>query len=164
MSKITVPNSEKKMVGLTRSAHGLLALEPRFMFDGAAVDMVADKATEVSVPVNAAIFQAEAVTALRAEIVQKAQVDIKAYLANKDALSLYAIFGDPASQPSAAWIESAQNLINDVLLDRVSVQVKSLADGQMLGALGAFSAGAEQDTPVIYLNDRLLQSADNQKT
>ncbi len=164
MSKITVPNSEKKNSGLTRGAHGLLALEQRFMFDGAAVDTVADQVHEVPQAVKAVLFQTEAVASLNAEVVRAAQLDVKTYLANTNAQGLYAIFGDSARTPSAAWVEAAQKLIDDVLADRVNIQVKSLADSQMLGALGAFSANAENGAPVIYLNQRLLDSADNQKT
>ncbi len=45
--------SNKKNAGLTRRASGLMALEPRFMFDGAAVDTAVDALAhpDVVVPV-----------------------------------------------------------------------------------------------------------------
>ena len=78
MSKIKNP-------GLTRRASGLMALEPRFMFDGAAVDTAHDQLADTttlqsSQPVVPDLIKMDASTSSLTSAAQLAQQQVRDYL------------------------------------------------------------------------------------
>jgi hypothetical protein len=71
--------SNKKNPGLTRRASGLMALEPRFMFDGAAVDTAHDQLADTAAldrtqAVNTNLFRLDASNSNLTSAAQLAQM------------------------------------------------------------------------------------------
>ena len=156
--------SDKKNAGLTRRTSGLMALEPRFMFDGAAV---AD-AVSALVPVDAAhdggLLQFangadKAVVALNTAQ-QEAQRIVADYLQRPDATQqLFALFNGGQTTPSAQWQQAANDLLAQVRDNTLSVRVEMRSSAELQGALGAFAAHGLDGHPVIYLNANYVQTA-----
>ena len=141
----------------TRRSSGLMALEQRFMFDGAGLDTAVDQVlgAERTQPLLSATLRSPLAT----EALVRAQQDAKNFLATLDARGLHELINGGAQAPTEQWLAKANAFLADVQAGRVGVTVQTLADAQMLGALGAFAAQGPDGTPVIYLNDRLLQDA-----
>ncbi|GHC98419.1 hypothetical protein GCM10007320_54090 [Pseudorhodoferax aquiterrae] len=152
---------------LIRSGPRPMALEQRFMFDGAAV---VDAASAVSKPhaadTGAAQASGAAAAAAREPAVlqtarQEAERQVTEFLSKPDALQhLFTLFNGGQAQPSQAWQSSAQTLLNQPGFGAgIEVQLRSQAE--MHGALGAFSASGPDGKPVIFLNaDWVNRSAD----
>ena len=155
----TVP----KNVGLVRQSAVPMALEPRYMFDAAAVDTIVDHVAPVKPQVDVTLFTAPVANELTLQAMQKAQVDVKSFLSQQDAKSLFTLFSGQLGAPTAAWLASADALIQEILTDKITVKVETFSEGQLSGALGAFASNGPQGVPVIYLNQRLVQEATSSK-
>ena len=153
MSKITVPNSEKKMVGLTRSAHGLLALEPRFMFDGAAVDVALDVVTH-SDPVIAdahPMFDVAASSmAALSQPLQQVQAQVRNAVANWTDASWMEVFGIKSSDAKA--IAALQEVLHQIQDGTYRIHVVEVSSSEMGLSMAAFAAKGPDDRPTVFLN------------
>jgi len=157
--------SNKKHTGLVRPVAGLMALEQRFMFDGAAL---ADASATVSksVATDAGLLQfahgAEKTTPALDAAQKQAEQAVMAALQQPNALTqLFTLFNGGQNAPSAAWLQAAQDLIAKVNNGGYSVQVELRSNTEMAGAMGAFAAQGEKGTAVIYLNADWLQMGPN---
>jgi hypothetical protein len=74
------------------------------------------------------------------EALVRAQQDAKNFLATLDARGLHELINGGAQAPTEQWLAKANAFLADVQAGRVGVTVQTLADAQMLGALGAFAA------------------------
>ncbi len=111
---------------LRRRASGLMALEPRFMFDGAGAGQIADA------------------TALAVDRVGQ-------YLASASDAQLADIF-DGGGQRAPAWMDAAQSLRETLGSQMAALQVRTVDSATLHGAWGAFAAQGPDGQPVIYLN------------
>ena len=140
-----------------------MALEQRFMFDGAAPATAVDVVDAASAPLaqdsGVLHFAApEKVTPAVAASQQLAEKAVTEALKQPDATQqLFSIFSGGQSAPSAEWLRAAQELIAKVGNGEYSVQVELRSSLELRGALGAFAAQGENGTPVIYLNADWLQ-------
>ena len=155
---------KKKNTGLTRRAASLMALEPRFMFDGAAV---AD-AVSTLVPADAAqdggLFQfangAETAVAALNAAQHEAQRVVTDYMQRPDAeQQLFTLFNGGQTTPSAQWQQAANDLLAQVRDNTLSVRVELRSSAELNGVLGAFAADGPNGQPIIYLNADYVQTA-----
>ncbi|MEY2947578.1 MAG: hypothetical protein RL084_975, partial [Pseudomonadota bacterium] len=156
------PKMNKKNVGLTRQAGSLMALEPRFMFDGAAVDTAIEGVkNQPDAPVDSGASNAvlpPIVISARAE----AQKLIADFLSKPDAKSTFgSIFNAGQGVSSSQWNAAFNQLILDIQSNFNDVQIELISSEQLQGALGAFAAKNDQTSPTIYLNQEWVQSIDN---
>ncbi len=167
MQKTTVTQLSKKTKGLTRRASGLMALEQRFMFDGAAVADAVSTLMPVDAAHDAGLFQfangAENTVAALSLAQQEAQRVVVDYLQRPDALpQLFTLFGGGQSTPSGPWRQAADELLAQVRDNSLSVRVELRSSSELQGALGAFAAHGLDGQPVIYLNADYVQTASSQ--
>lgn len=142
-----------------------MALEARFMFDGAAageaapalaepVETVATQAPEVTLFVLPATAQDPA-TARPPEnlpaALALAQQQVHDFIARSSAQDLFSLFNGGQVQASAEWLAAAEALSADIQEGRYSVRVELLG-GTLGWAMGAFAAQGPDGNPVIYLN------------
>ena len=152
--------SNKKHTGLTRRTPSLMALEQRFMFDGAAVDTALDAAKPMADLLHFELSNSalpQAVLTARAD----AQILINAYLTQPDArANLFAMFnGGQKGEPSAAWNTAYEQLMREFRNGDSLVRAELRSAAEMQGALGAFAANSPDGKPIIYLNAEYAKSA-----
>ena len=155
--------SKSKNLGLTRRASGLMALEQRFMFDGAAVadalqvaDAVIDTRRE-SDTATAKLFDllAPAAPVALAKAQADAQKMVVDFLARPEAKQqLFAIFdgGRKDAVPSDQWSSAYDAMVVAIRSGEISLPVTLLSASQMQGIAGAFADQGVADKQVIYLN------------
>ena len=155
--------SKSKNLGLTRRASGLMALEQRFMFDGAAVadalqvaDAVIDTRRE-SDTATAKLFDlwAPAAPVALAQAQADAQKMVVDFLARPEAKQqLFAIFdgGRKDAVPSDQWSSAYDAMVVAIRSGEISLPVTLLSASQMQGIAGAFADQGVADKQVIYLN------------
>jgi hypothetical protein len=155
--------SKSKNPGLIRRASGLMALEQRFMFDGAAVadalqvvDTVIDTRRE-SDTTTAKMFDllAPAAPVALAQAQTDAQKMVVDFLARPEAKQqLFAIFdgGRKDAVPSDQWSSAYDAMVVAIRSGEISLPVELLSASQMQGIAGAFADQGVTDKQVIYLN------------
>ncbi|WP_175514120.1 beta strand repeat-containing protein, partial [Oceanisphaera psychrotolerans] len=142
---------------LQASGPQLWQLEPRLMFDGAAVDTTVDALVDS----GADLAVTEAADGLFALAVahgqsqpaaEQAQQQIKDYLSEASAEQLFALFNGGKTDIDMAWLQAMEAERQAILSGQVQVTVELLDNAAMQGALGAFAAAGPDGTAVIYLN------------
>ena len=153
-SRATTARPGQKLV---RSKPSPLALEQRFMFDGAAVDAAADIAKPVA---DSLLHFVAADTALPTAVITartEAEKLVTDYLAKPDAQAqLFALFNGGQSAPSAAWQAAFDQLMADLKTGSDAVRVELRSSAELQGAKGAFSATGTTGQYTIYLNSDWL--------
>ena len=172
--------SKPKNPGLTRRASGLMALEQRFMFDGAAASEAmavfepgklihVSESPEPVEPVSRSLDlqwhgQAPAAQqALLAEAQSEAERLVAEFLSRPDVRDqLFLLFkGDQAGeQPSTQWLDAVNQWLSRVEQGDLSLQIELRSSIELQGAQGAFSITGTTGKPTIYLNQDWLLSAD----
>jgi hypothetical protein len=177
------PKPRKKLV---RRGPSPLALEQRFMFDGAAVgdavQMLASPLADASAHADVRAAEAARTAAPAAELLRfadtaiasapslaaaqaEAQRMVGEFLQRPDARAqLFSLFNGGQSQPSTEWLQAADSLLAASRNGDMSVRVELRASNELQGALGAFAAQGPQGTPVIYLNAQYVQSSTAEAT
>ena len=151
--------SKKKNAGLTRRASGLMALEPRFMFDGAAVGEAAKTLATADTDSGLLHFAAgaENTTVALSAAQQQAEAMVANFLQRPDATQqMFTLFNGGQAAPSAVWQEAANSLIAGVQSGSVSVRVELRTNAELQGAKGAFSSDGTTGQATIYLNSDWL--------
>lgn len=151
--------SDKKNAGLTRRASGLMALEPRYMFDGAAVAEATKTLAPADTDSGLLHFSAgaESTTAALNVAQQQAEAMVANFLQRPDAAQqMFVMFSGGQMVPSVAWQEAANKLIADVQNGSLSVQVELRTNAELQGAKGAFSSTGTTGQATIYLNSDWL--------
>lgn len=144
-----------------RKASGLMALEPRFMFDGAgAVDAV-DKTVQLSLTAPTASGLTAATVAAQSDAERMVATFLSGTNAREQSFQLFN-GGQTGAQPSAEWLASFQQLLDNVTHGQVNVKVELLSNTEMQGAKGAFSATGSSGQATIYLNAEWLARADRE--
>ncbi|WP_300557384.1 Ig-like domain-containing protein [Limnohabitans sp. Rim8] len=166
--------SKSKNLGLTRRASGLMALEQRFMFDGAAVAdalQVVDAVIETSRESDAATAKlfdllAPAAPVALAQAQADAQKMVVDFLARPEAKQqLFAIFdcGRQDAVPSDQWSSAYDAMVVAIQSGEISLPVELLSASQMQGIAGAFADQGLSGKQVIYLNaDWVAKEANSQ--
>jgi len=175
MRKTTV--SQKKNTTLTRRKSGLMALEPRFMFDGAAVAEVANTVQDLNPSDGYAYNEGSTLKNLFSvteagvpAVLAQAQTDasklIADFLQQPNAKSqLYQIFngGSADALPSEQWLVAFDGLLSDIAQGSSPIRVELLSAAEMQNAFGAFAERGIQGDRVIFLNAEWLQSGASNK-
>lgn len=150
----------------TRRAPGFggfrsMALEQRFMFDGAAVAQAID--TTVADP-GAHLLQFAASNASAAPdalIAAQAQAErlVNDFLAGGDVRQqMFTLFnGGQSGEPSAAWNAEFDQLMRSLQNGENPVRVELRSAGELQGAKGAFSINGTTGQATIYLNSAWLE-------
>jgi VCBS repeat-containing protein len=163
MHKLAVTQTTKKNTGLTRRANGLMALEPRFMFDGAAVADAVDAATKTTdataIDASAHLLQLatkDAQATSSALVAAQAQAErlVADFLNRSDAKEeMFALFnGGQVGQPSEQWSAAFNQLITAFKNGNNPVSVELRSASELQGAKGAFSIEGTAGHATIYLN------------
>jgi hypothetical protein len=140
-----------------------MALEQRFMFDGAAaVDAVSTVAHTDAVLGGGLLHFAGTTESLPAALnaaqqqAEKAAID---FLLQPNAKQqLFAMFDGGQSEASVAWQAAAEQLVADAREGKLSVQVELRSGAELQGALAAFAAAGADGKPVIYFNRDWVQT------
>lgn len=153
--------SNKKNPGLTRRASGLMALEQRFMFDGAAVADALDTAVDLQILAPAAMAPSESLTQAEA----RAEQLVTEFLKRPDAREqLFALFkGDQTGdQATPDWQAAVDQLLAQAEKGELNVRVELRSAAELQGAKGAFSATGTTGEATIYLNADWVATADSE--
>lgn len=160
---------------LKQRAPHLIRLEPRVMFDGAAVDTllgqtyetevdlyIAPPATEESAEGQAAWHTLFAITApldsLTQEALQQAEAAIAAFIAETDAEALFSLFSGQQEAPSEAWLAAAESLRQQILAGEFSVLTRLVGTDVLGTTYAAFAASGPNGEPTIFINQDWLNS------
>lgn len=145
-----------------------MALEQRFMFDGAAVDTAVTALGDVvaDTPVKAEphaidLIRFVAETAPQSVSTSEAEVNqlIGNFLAQPQAREqLFALFNGGQQTPTEQWQGQVDAFLAAVRNGDFQISVKLLDGNTMQGSKGAFSATGTDGQPVIYLNRDWLQA------
>ena len=163
MHKLAVTQNMKKNTGLTRRTSGLMALEPRFMFDGAAVSDAVDATAKTmdasTVDAGAHLLNLvtrDAQVASSALVAAQAQADrlVTDFLSRPDAQQqMFTLFnGGQVGQPSEQWSAAFNQLMGAFKNGDSPVRVELRSSTELQGAKGAFSVNGTTGQATIYLN------------
>lgn len=155
MRKSAVPPQSR----LVRRAVQPLALEPRFMFDGAAVDTAAqqfidslhDSGTSELPALAAPLFELAAGTGADAAV-RSAQEQVRSYLAQVTPEQLFQLFNGGRTEASAEWLANAQSLLQQVQDGTYSVAIRWLASDTMGIHQAAYAKEGPDGRETIFLN------------
>ncbi len=142
---------------LQASSPQLWQLEPRLMFDGAAVDTTVDALVDggADLPVAEAadgLFALAVAHEQTRPAAELAQQQIKDYLSEASAEQLFALFNGGKSEIDMAWLQAMEAQRQAILSGQIQLDVELLDNAAMQGALGAFAESGPAGTAVIYLN------------
>lgn len=172
MSKNHVTQNTKNN-GLIRRTSGLMALEPRFMFDGAAASDAISLAMDVNSSESHNLPSSDAVKSLFSLATEgsvpaalgqaQAQVSqmVSDWLARPDAKTqLFRIFngGNTEAEPSAPWSAAFDALMADIQQGDQPVRVELHSAAELNHVLGAFAEQGLNGERVIFLNDDWVRS------
>ncbi len=145
---------------LVRRGPSPLALEQRFMFDGAAVSDAIDTAATANTPVDSLLNFAAADTALPTAVISAradAEKLVADYLSQPDAQDkLFALFNGGRNAPSDQWQSAFKQLLADLQTGGDAVRVELRSGVELQGAKGAFSTTGTTGQYTIYLNSDWL--------
>lgn len=149
--------SSKKHSGLTRRTRGLMALEPRFMFDGAAVDSAHDTLTtttpiETAAAPAADVFKLDASVSGLATTAQAAQQQVRDYLATASDAQLFSLFNGGKTQPDSTWSERLTELREALSNGNFHLNVVAMDSASQFTALAAFTENGPNGEPTIFIN------------
>ncbi len=149
---------------LVRRSPRPLALEQRFMFDGAAVADAAATTTASTPDVHADILHvsvgADKATAALNAAVQQAEKIVADYVQNAaNRNQLFQIFNGGQNTPSAEWNQNVDTLIAAIHSGTYSLNVELRSSQEMNNALAAFASHGENGQPVIYINADWIQTS-----
>ncbi len=150
--------SKSKPLGLTRRHSGLMALEPRFMFDGAAVDVAHDQLVDTAPPVDstppagAALFSVHASASDVASAAQLAQQQVQQFLSRATPEQMFEIFNGGQSAPDRQWAERLADLQKSLADGSLVVQVMAMDRASQFTAMAAFTPQGPNGQPTIFIN------------
>ncbi len=150
--------SKAKPHGLTRRHSGLMALEPRFMFDGAAVDVAHDQLVDTAPPVDstppvgAALFSVHASASDVASAAQLAQQQVRDYLARSTDGQLFDLFNGGKTGPDSQWAERLSSLREELTKGTFSVNVVAMDRASEFTAMAAFTQQGPNGEPTVFIN------------
>lgn len=152
--------SKPKHPGLKRRPSGLMALEPRFMFDGAAVAEAAGVLAQSDGGLLRFAAGAEKTSQALDEAQQQVEKTVADYLQAPQATAqLSALFNGGQTEPSAHWQQAASALLAQVRDNKLALRVELRSSVELNGALGAFAAQSPDGEPLIYLNADYAKTA-----
>ncbi|SDK69957.1 VCBS domain-containing protein [Pseudomonas indica] len=185
------PKTPSASTRLVRGRPRPLALEQRFVFDGAAADAVdtvasqpvadpaASDAAESSAAVaieHAAPAERQPVTAEQpdlfrpdgdhpglAEATASAAEQIRQFLAQASDAQLFELFKGEQSTPSEQWRAELARLRTSIADGTLEIGVSLLDNAQIKGAMAAYAAEGPDGAPVIFLNRDWLAVLDTQQ-
>ncbi len=149
--------SNNKHLGLKRRNSGMMALEQRFMFDGAAVDTLHDQLVDSSVAdastvVVADVFKFDASTSSLSSTAQLAHQQVRDYLAGATDAQLFDIFNGGKTAPDAAWTERLASLREAFANGSFNVNVVAMDSASQFTAVAAFAENGPDGQPTIFIN------------
>ena len=157
------PKPRKKLV---RRGPSPLALEQRFMFDGAAVgdavQLLSDRPVEaVRIAADPIVLAARPALDTAAAAKADAEKTISTFMARPDARSqLLSLFnGGQQGAPSAQRQQAMDELLASWAAGSFQVRVELRPSTDMQGALGGFAAQGPDGQPVIYLDADWVKTA-----
>ena len=136
--------SNKKHTGLTRRTSGLMALEQRFMFDGAAVDTAVDVLTrsEPSIvladshdTIDPAMFELDSSLAHLPAAMAAAQEQVRKYLDSATDEQLFALFNGGKVSPDAEWTQRLNDLRDAIDAGSFAVNVVEMDSASQFTAV-----------------------------
>lgn len=141
--------SSKKHQGLTRRTSGLMALEPRFMFDGAAVVDAIQTTADAAPVLNDA--KALAPQALQ-QAEQLAQQKVAEFLGKATDQEIFNLFNGGKQAPDADWAERLNHLRDSLNGGETGIQVLMMDRASQFNAIAAFAANGPDGKPTIFVN------------
>jgi VCBS repeat-containing protein len=138
--------SNKKNSGLTRRASGLMALEPRFMFDGAALT----DATQTLATADSGVKSVISSSLVQAEQIAKDKA--VSFLNKASDQELFAIFNGGKDAPDAQWAERLAEIKQALGQSELPFEIRLMERASEFTAIAAFSARGPDGKPTIFIN------------
>ena len=152
--------SDTKKSGLNRRANGLMALEPRYMFDGAAITTAVESFGDHDTNLLRIVSDVTKSSASVQEAQQIAAQTVADYLQTPDVLAqLFTLFNGGKTQATPEWTAAANDIVAKLLDQTISLRVQLRSSSELQGALGAFAQVGTDGQPVIYLNSDYVNTA-----
>ncbi len=147
--------SNKKNAGLTRRASGLMALEPRFMFDGAAVDTAVDALAHPDVVVPVAdtppMFDVSALASVNlGQAMALVQEQVRNAAAQWSDAQWMQVFGIQANDTQT--VNALYGMQQHILDGSYQIRVVEVDAAHMGLSMAAFTAKGPDGQPTIFLN------------
>ncbi len=153
--------SNKKNTGLIRRASGLMALEQRFMFDGAVAADAVDTAVDLQILVPIAMASSESLAKAEA----RAEQLVTDFLKSPDVREqLFALFDgkQTGEQATPEWQAAVDQFLAQADQGQLNLRVELRSAAELQGARGAFSATGTTGEATIYLNADWVATADSE--
>ena len=159
-NKTTAPTTSRKPTSLRRSSR-LMALEQRFMFDGAAVETAAELTEPHPSPLFDIPVSAQASTEmLMATARAEAEKLVMQFFNQPDSKeAAFNLFNGGQEAPSQLWLDQFSRLQQSISDHSYSIEIQFQPTSVMGNARAAFSATGTSDRPVIYLNSDFSATA-----
>ncbi len=143
-----------------RKSSGLMALEQRFMFDGAgAVDALqtaspldAASNIDVNIVTSSQLVQAE----------QLAQKKVIQFVSQASEQELFKLFNGGQSAPDAIWTERLGQIRQVLSQGEAPVQLLAMDQASQLTAIAAFASNGPEGKPTIFVNPFWMGLMDDQ--
>jgi VCBS repeat-containing protein len=158
----TAPTLKTKLV---RRASGLMALEQRFMFDGAAVDTAHDQLADASHDqladttavvspqvITGDLLKIEATVSGLASASQLAQQQVRDYLVRATDEQLFEVFNGGKTAPDSNWTERLGSLREALENGSFAVNVVAMDSASQFTAMAAFTERGPNGEPIIFIN------------
>ena len=149
--------SKQKTPGLTRRSSGLMALEQRFMFDGAAVDALVDT-VEGTTPIDSVpaatgdVFRLDTTTTSLTSTAQAVQQQVRDYMVTASDAQLFALFNGGKTHVDIAWSERLAELREALANGSFHVNVVAMDSASQFTAVAAFTQNGPNGEPTIFIN------------
>ena len=144
---------------LTRTKPTAMQLEPRFMFDGAAIDTALDVFPAQDVlerpavaPEAQPIFQLDPSLSDLSAVSLQAQEQVKQYLAQASDQTLFELFNGGRSEPDAQWAERLASLKSALADGSLKLNVLQMDSSSQFTAVAAFTQEGPNGEPAIFIN------------
>jgi VCBS repeat-containing protein len=119
-------------------------------------DTIKPKSSEITFVNNQLGTSTDTVSTLVTAQTKAAEL-IAEFLQRPDALEqLFNLFNGQQTTASKQWLDTARNLLQDILDGNYSISVKTISNEQIGGVFGAFTANGPNGQPTIFMNQDWL--------
>nr|WP_321482738.1 VCBS domain-containing protein [uncultured Cohaesibacter sp.] len=165
-------SAPQSLSGIRRSAPSPLALEQRFMFDGAAIDHAIDTVTDgffdgtagdngdVSAP---DLLQLDFADDGLQVIASESQTLVRTYLAEASDEALFALFGGDQDAPDTEWSERLNSLRAAFADGSFTIDIVEMDRASLFTAIAAYASEGPDDSPTIFINSGWLDMFDSEE-
>ena len=158
MRNIKIAPVNSPTSNLKRRSPGLMALEQRFMFDGAALT----DATQTLSDASATVKSSTTLAADLAKAEQAARTQALDFLNRATDQTLFQLFNGGANAPDEAWAQRLSDIKAILAQPDAPFQMRTMEQASQFTAVAAFAAEGPDGKPTIFVNPYWMGLLDNQ--